>query len=295
MPAETRFPYLALTTQDRTLSWTSGGVMVPGENSPSRLFERLFVDGTPDEVAGQAHRLRVGQSILDSVLDQTRQLQRSLGLTDRDKLDQYFTAIRDVEGRLLAAEQWSRRPKPKVEVRTPVDVPSKANLMGATELLFEMIHLALQTDSTRVITLLMDGLVGGVTPIDGVSLGYHNLSHHGKDEYKLTQLKLVERAQLKLLADFLGKLRETQEQRGTLLDRTMVLFGSNLGNANSHDTRNMPMILAGGGFRHGQHLAFDQQNNYPLCNLYVSMLLRLGLQVDQFASGKGTMTGLEIV
>lgn len=291
---DTRFPTLTLTTEQRTLSWTDNGVQIPGESSAANLFRQLFVEGKPEEVQQQLHRLRTGRSVLDSVLDQTRTLRSNLGATDRDKLEQYMTAVRDVEGRLLAAEQWSLRPKPRVSVKQPVDITGKANLVGASRLLLDMVHLALETDSTRIVTLLMDGVRGGVMTIDGVNLGYHNLSHHGQDETKLKQLRLVEQAHLELLGEFLGKLRGSQEQGGTLLDNTMVLFGSNLGNANSHDTRNMPMLLAGGGFQHGQHLAFDRQNNYPLCNLYVSMAQRLGLEIDTFASGSSTMSGLAV-
>lgn len=295
LQADTRFPSLTLTTEQRTLSWTDGGVQIPGVNSPAQLFRELFVDGNPQEVAKQVDRLRMGRSVLDSVLDKTRRLRRDLGVTDRNKLDQYMTAVRDVEGRLLSAEQWARRPKPKVAAKEPVDIAATANLLGASRLLLDVVHLALETDSTRVVTLLIDGIRGGVTSIDGVNLGYHNLSHHGKDEQKLAQLRLVERAHMEQLAEFIGKLHGSTESGGTLLDHTMVLFGSNLGNANSHDTHNMPMLLAGGGFRHGRHLAFDQQNNYPLCNLYVSMAQRLGLEVGQFASGTGTLTGLEMI
>src|SRR5262249_2943607 len=123
---------------------------------------------------------------------------------------------------------------------------------------------------------------------------YHNLSHHGQDPERLAQLKTVELEQMKAFAEFLSKLRATPEENGTLLDQTMVLLGSDLGNGNSHDNRNLPIILAGGGFRHGQHLAFNQDNNYPLSKLYVSMLQRLGLGIDRFASTTGTMTGLEV-
>ncbi|HWA99779.1 MAG TPA: DUF1552 domain-containing protein, partial [Pirellulales bacterium] len=168
-----------------------------------------------------------------------------------------------------------------------------ADLAGRTRLMIDLMHLAIQTDSTRVITLCMDALAPGRIPLDGVTMGHHNLSHHGMDPEKLNQLRIVELEQMRSFAYLLGKLRSTAEQGGTLLDRTMVLFGSNLGNASSHDTRNMPMFLAGGGFKHGQHLAFDRETNYPLPNLYVSMLQRLGIETDRFASGAGTMTGLE--
>ena len=130
-------------------------------------------------------------------------------------------------------------------------------------------------------------------PIPGVTQDYHNLSHHGQDAERLAQLKVVELQQMKVFAEFLGKLRGTQEVGGTLLGNTMVLLGSDLENASSHDNHNLPIILAGGGFKHGQHLAFDKTNNYPLPNLFISMLQRLGLETDKFASSTGSMTGIE--
>jgi hypothetical protein len=131
-----------------------------------------------------------------------------------------------------------------------------------------------------------------VPPIEGVELGYHTLSYHGMNPKKLEQLALIEIEHMKILRDLLEKLHETKQGGDTLLSRTMVLYGSNLGNASSHDNRNLPTILAGGGFKHGQHLAFDQANDYPLVNLFVSMLQRLGIEADRF--GSGTMRGLQL-
>jgi hypothetical protein len=290
----TRYPFLALATRKGSLSWTAGGVPIPSENSPSQLFRRLFVNGTPEEVATQVDKLRLGKSILDTVLDQTQRVHKSLGSGDRDKLDQYMTAVRDVEGRLQAAESWVYRPKPAVEAHPPVDIPNEADLMGRSRLLFDLIQLAFTTDSTRVVTLSMDAYGPGLTPVPGVKRGHHNLSHHGLDPDKIAELRLIEEAQLQTFRYLLDNLHATKEQGGTLLDRTAVLFGSNLGNASSHDTHNMPMFLAGGGFRHGQHLAFDRNANYPLPNLFVSILQRLGIETDRFASSTGTMTGLEL-
>ena len=158
--------------------------------------------------------------------------------------------------------------------------------------MFDMIHLALETDSTRLVTFYNPG-VNAVPPIAGVTEDYHNLSHHGQDEKRLAQLKVVELEQMKAFAEFLASLRGIKEAGGTLLDHTMVLLGSDLGNGSSHDNHNLPIILAGGGFRHGQHLAFDKTNNYPLPNLFVTMLQRLGIESGRFASSSGTMTGLE--
>jgi hypothetical protein len=161
-------------------------------------------------------------------------------------------------------------------------------------LMYDMMHLAIETDSTRFITFYVTGM-NAVPSIQGVDTDYHMLSHHAKDPTKIAQLTTVETAVMQALGGFLKKLAESREAGSSLLDNTMVLFGSNLGNASSHDTRNMPIILAGGGFRHGQHLAFDRQNNYALPNLFVSMLQRLGLETDTFASSTGTMDGLEMI
>ncbi len=161
-------------------------------------------------------------------------------------------------------------------------------------LMYDMMHLAIETDSTRFITFYDTGM-NAVPVIQGVDTDYHMLSHHAKDPAKIAQLTIVETEVMNALAGFLSKLSDSKEGSSSLLDNTMVLFGSNLGNASSHNTRNMPIILAGGGFRHGQHLAFDHTNNYPLPKLYVSMLQRLGLETDTFASSTGTMNGLEMV
>src|SRR5262249_3182159 len=144
------------------------------------------------------------------------------------------------------------------------------------------------------VTLQLLG-TSSVPPIQGVSFGHHDLSHHGQDPAKIEQLKKIDLEQMKTLRDFLAKLRETKEDGASLLDRTMVFFSSNLGDASTHARKNMPVVLAGGGFRHGQHLAFDQKDPPPLSNLYVSMLQRLGMTVDRFSSSTGTLKGLETV
>jgi hypothetical protein len=236
--------------------------------------------------------LRDGQSILDRVGEQARQLQAEVGTPDREKLDEYFTSVRELEQRLARAEEWSQKPKPKVDTRQPQDVANPADLIGRTRLMLELTHLALQTDSTRLVTIMLLG-TSLVPPIQGVSDGHHNLSHHGQDPSKLAQLKIVEEEKLKQLRDWLLKLKQTSEGDATLLDRTTVFFSSNLGNASSHSCRNLPVLLAGGGFRHGRHLAFDQDQPPPLANLYVTMLQRLGLDIEQFGSSTGTLSGLE--
>ncbi len=291
---QTRFPSLTLSCEGFTLSWTRSGAPVPTESWPSSVFAKLFIEGRPDEVEALKRRLRDGQSILDTVHEQSKSLRNGLGVNDREKLDEYFTSVRELEQRLAQAEEWSKKPKPKVDAKPPQNIANPADLVGKTKLWFDLIHLALQTDSTRLVTLQLLG-TSSVPPVQGVSYGHHDLSHHGKDPTKIEQLKKVELEKMKTLRDFLKKLKETKEEGETLLDRTTVFFSSNLGDASTHGVKNMPVLFAGGGFRHGQHLAFDQKSPPPLCNLFVSMLQRMGIEADKFGSSTGTLTGLEMV
>jgi hypothetical protein len=291
---QTRFPSLALSAEGFSLSWTRSGALVPADCWPSSVFARLFLEGRPDEVQAQVRRLRDGQSILDAVGDQSKRLQAGLGAGDREKLDEYYTSVRELEQRLVTAEEWSKKPKPTVDAKQPQNINSGADLVGRTRLLFDLTHLALQTDSTRLITILLLG-TSLVPPIPGVSDGHHNLSHHGQDPEKLKQLKIVELAKLAELRDLIAKLKQTKEEADTLLDRTMVFFSSNLGNASSHSCKNLPVLLFGGGFRHGQHLAFDPKDPPPLSNLYVTMLERLGIEADKFGSSTGTLPGIQSI
>ena len=292
--ATTRVPSLSLSAEGFGLSWTRSGALVPPDLYPASIFTRLFLEGKPDEVEAQARRLKDGQSILDAVQRQAKSLQPRLGVRDREKIDEYFTSVRELEQRMVVAEEWSKKPKPKVDAAVPENNMNPADLIGKTRLMFDLIHLALQTDSTRLTSLLLLG-TSLVPPISGVSLGHHDLSHHGQDPTKIEQLKTIETEKMKAVHDFLLKLKNTEEQGETLLDRTMVFFSSNLGNASNHSTKNLPVLFAGGGFRHGQHLAFDPDHSPPLCNLYVSMLQRLGIATDAFGSSTGTLTGLDPV
>ena len=252
----------------------------------------MFLEGRPDEVKLQRQRLSDGRSILDMVREQARQMQPTLGQHDREKIDEYFTSVRELEQRLAIGEQWSQRPKPHVDAQQPQNNMNSADVIGKTRLMFDLVHLAIQTDSTRLITMLLLG-TSQVPPIPGVSLGHHDLSHHGQDPQKIAQLRTVEIEKMKVVHELLLKLKNTEEQGASLLDRTMVFFSSNLGDASTHSTKNLPVLLAGGGFRHGQHLAFEPDNPPPLSNLYLSMLHRLGITADKFASSTGTLTGLE--
>lgn len=292
---DTRFDSLSLSSQSsRGMSVTRSGVPIPAAESPSRVFRNLFVDGTAAQVNTQVQRLKQGQSIMDTVLEEANSFQRGLGKSDRTKLDEYFNSVREVEQRLIKAQDWARRPKPKVDAKPPVDVASSVEVPARVRLMIDLMHLALQTDSTRFITFAFNGM-NAVPVIPGVTQDWHNLSHHGQDPAKLAELKIIELQQMQLLGELLTKLKEARESEQTLLDRTIVLFGSNLGNASSHDNKNLPIIVAGGGFRHGQHLAFDPMKNPPLCNLYVQFLQRLGSDVAAFGSSNGTIPGFELV
>lgn len=291
---ETRFPSLALCANGNdTLSWTRAGVPIPGATRPSQVFAKLFLTGSSTQIDAQVRKLMHGQSIMDTVLDQARAIERQLNGGDREKFDEYVTSVREVEKQMVRQQEWERKPKPKIQAKPPKDIREQGDVIGRAELMFDLTALALQNDSTRLITIMTEGFFV-VPPIDGVQEGYHTVSHHGQNPQKIEQLAIIETQHMKAFAKLLTKLEQTQEEGDTLLDRTMVMYGSNMGNASSHDNRNLPVILAGGGFKHGQHLAFDSTNNYPLPNLYVSMLQRLGIQTDRFASSTGTMRGLEL-
>jgi hypothetical protein len=296
----TRFPSLTLGVNvargQRSLSWTGTGALLPCEEKASDVFKKLFLQGSPGEVKAQVRRLDRGQSVMDAVAGQLGDLKRGLGANDRDRLDQYLTGVRDLEKRLVAAREWEHRPKPRVDAEPPVDPADPKEYMEKVRLMYDVARLAFETDSTRFVTLMLDSVNSPAIEVDGhdTTDGYHNLSHHGKSREKLEQLKSIDRHHMALLADLFGKLKGHAEGGETLLDRTMVLYGSNLGNANTHVTTNLPVLLAGGGFRHGQHLAFNRERNYPLPNLFVSMLQRLGIEADRFASSTGTMRGLEL-
>lgn len=280
---QTRYPYLALSTRGRSLSWTANGVPIPGESSPAKLFKALFVEGSRKEIQAEVRRIQRGRSILDTVLGEANQLQTELGFQDREKLDEYLTAVRDLESRLQQSQGWTTRPKPKVNARVPKDVADKNDAIARQRMLYDLIVLSLQTDSTRTITFQLSGL-NAPPLIPGVSNDWHNLSHHGKDPDKIQELKLIEEAEFAAFNDFLSELKRVNESGRSILDQTAVLFGSNLGNASSHDWRNLPIIVAGGGYKHGMHLRHDKQNNTPLANLFVSLAQRMGVETDQFGS-----------
>ncbi len=292
---QTRYPYLALSTGSGSLSWTSNGVEVPAENSPSRLFKALFIEGTKEEIAKEMRQLMRGRSILDTVMGEAKKLNGDLGVRDQEKLDEYLTAVRDLETRLQESEGWALKPKPKVDVPPPTDIDDRNDAIGKQRLMNDMIVLALQTDSTRTITFRLGGLNSPPSNIPGVDTDWHNLSHHGKDPEKIDELSLIEQEEFKAFGEFLTKLKSTDENGSGLLDNTSVLFGSNLGNASSHDWHNLPTILAGGGYKHGSYVAHDEKNNTPFANLFVALAQNMGVEIEQFGSSTSVgVRGLEV-
>ena len=297
---KTRFPSLTLGVNAsigrRSLSWTDAGVLIPCENRASSIYKKLFLQGSKEEIEQQISKLQLGESIMDTLAQKSKSLARRLSASDRDRLDQYTTAVREAEKRLVMARAWEHKAKPTTSIGIPYDPSNRNAFMQMTNLMYQMITLAFQTDSTRSITLLLDGNNSPAIKVAGTKItdGYHNLSHHGMNQDKLEQLNAIDRSQMKLFGELIQNLKNIDEGKSNLLDNSVLMYGSNFGDANKHTTTNMPILVAGGKLKHGQHLAFDRSNNYPLPNLFVSMIQSMGIEVDKFATSTGTMHGLNI-
>ena len=280
---ETRFASLSLAVgENRTMSFTRSGAPIPPERSPRKLYAQLFLQGKPQQIEAKVAEIRKGRSLLDFVSDQSKRLSKDLAKADQDRVDQYYTSVRELERRMKAAEDWEYRPKPKVDTPAPNDIQDRMAFVNQSNLMFDMMKLALETDSTRILSFFIDTVV------------IHNLTHHGGRKQQIAELRQHEEGQFRAFNQFLSNLKEPDENGHNLLDSTMVLYGTCMGSANSHSNYNLPVLLAGGGFQHGQHLVFEKKNNYPLSNLHVSMIQRLGIETDTFSTGKGTMRGLEM-
>ena len=286
----TRFPSLTLgSLKGQSQSYLSSGVMVPAQISPAALFRSLFLQGSPDEVERETRRLREGKSILDYLRRQRRALLRDLGAEDRHRLHAYFDSVRGAEKELTEIESWVSRPKPAVDAEQPADISGPTDLIGRIRLFLRMIPLILATDSSRVVSLMIqDHSV--VLDVPGTTNDQHNLSHHGLEPPKIGQLKLIETAIIEELKDLLDALHAGTEGGGTLLDSTSVLFGSNLGNANAHVAYDLPILVAGGGFSHGSHFDAGGTANAPLSNLFVTLLQAMGVDTEAFGQSTGTLS-----
>lgn len=293
----TRFPLLTLSTQDGSpLSHTMTGAGIPSMSLPSQIYARLFLAGTKAEIARELERLRRGHSLLDNMKERLGELHRTLSRFDQQQLNDYAEAVRDLEKQLVAEELWIGRPKPTVSEPAPTEsygTPflDPADSIGRARLLFQLAKLAVQTDSTRVVSIFIKGS-DAKPPIPGINQGHHDITHHGRSPEKIEQLKIIETFKMKAFRELLTSLNETQEGGASLLESTQVLIGSNLGDASGHGTKNLPILLAGGGYKHGRHVAGDVNHHTPLGKLFVSMLQRFGVDTARFGSGEGPIDGL---
>lgn len=295
--ASSRFPSLTIGSDTGLhggcrMSWTRSGARVPPITNPKELFRKLFLDSSPQARAREAEQVQLKGSILDAVYDEAKSLQKHLDGRDKEKLDEYFTSVRDVERKLQQDKNWLSVSKPKVDYKEP----GYKHIVQDLPALYDLTVLALQTNSTRIATIEVASKDFD-TGFLGVKGGYHGLSHHGKKPEKIRDLLLLEEYQMKQLSRFMDKLKEVSadDEEGKLFDHTMVMFGSGMGNGNAHTNSNLPMLLAGAGFRHGEHKVYSKRRKVPLSNLYLSMLQRFGVETDFFSHSTGTLTGLEIV
>lgn len=288
---ETRFPSLTVGSEGGIhggcqIAWTRSGVRVPPITGPAELFEKLFIDIPQDQKARRKDENRLQGSILDAMLEDANYLSKKVNREDKGKLDEYFTSIRDVEKRLEMRKQWADQPKP----HAPFEKPADHNLVEDLPMLYELIALALATDSTRVATLEIGG---DFLPQNlGIKKSYHGLSHHGNDEEAIRDLIALEEYQILHFNKFVTRLAGIADGDKTLLDSTAVLFGSGMGDANTHKNSDLPIILAGGGYRHGEFKKVEDQGmkKVPLCNLYLDIAQKMGLEVEEFGTSTGTFS-----
>ncbi|MCX6837158.1 MAG: DUF1552 domain-containing protein [Verrucomicrobia bacterium] len=259
---ETRFPSLTVGSEGGIhggcqIAWTKSGVRVPPVTNPAELFEKLFVTDSKERQARRAQENQVQASILDSVLEEANRLSKKVNKEDKDKLDEYLTSVRDVEKRLELRQRY------------------------------EMIALALQSDSTRIATLEIGG--DFMPQHLGIKKDWHGLSHHGNDAEAIANLITLERYQIEHFGKFVARLAKMNDGERTLLDSTTVMFGSGMGDGNSHKNSDLPILLAGGGYKHGEYREVPREglNKVPLCNLYVDIAQKMGVEADSFGSSTG--------
>lgn len=276
----------------KAMSFTRQGVGLPTIQRPSVLYKQLFI--TKEDRARTEYVLSSGKSALDTVVGDARRLSQSLPTDDRDKLEEYFHSVRAMETRMSRQLKTINDPVPQPDYKLPSYDPITPNLqMEAETVMYDLIALALQTESTRVATLFLDGL-GQVFSIDGRALGagYHGLSHHGNDPAMIRDLIAIESAHLQCFAGFLKQLKGKKNAKGKpLLDDTVVLLGTGMGDASRHSNRDLPTLVAGGGFKHQGHIANNpSKKDAPLLgDLYVTLMQKLGVEADTFSNASRNM------
>ena len=285
---ETRFPSLTVGSEGGIhggcqIAWTKSGVRVPPVTNPAELFDKLFISDSKERQARRVQENKVQASILDSVLEEANRLSRNVNKEDKAKLDEYLTSVRDVEKRLELRERWTTQPKPKA----PFEKPANHNAVEDLPLLYELIALALQTDSTRIATLEIGG--DFMPQHLGIKKDWHGLSHHGNDPESVASLITLEKYQIEHFGKFITRLSKINDGERTLLDSTTAIFGSGMGDGNSHKNSDLPIILAGGGYKHGEFRQVPNQgiNKVPLCNLFVDIAQKMGVETDSFGNSTG--------
>ncbi len=285
---QTRFPSLTVGSEGGIhggcqLAWTKSGVRVPPTTNPAELFDKLFASDSADRRSRREQENLVQASILDSVREEAKRLSGQVNQEDKAKLEEYFTSVRDVEKRLELRQRWTHLPKPVA----PFAKPANRNAVDDLPLMYELIALALQTDSTRIATLEIGG--DFLPQHLGIKKDYHGISHHGNDPESIAALITLERYQIAQYGKFIGRLAQMKDGEGTMLDSTTVLFGSGMGDANSHRNTDLPILLAGGGYKHGQfrEVAREVSHKVPLCNLFVDIAQKMGVETHAFGSSTG--------
>ncbi|MEM1442383.1 MAG: DUF1552 domain-containing protein [Verrucomicrobiota bacterium] len=294
---QSRFASLQVTcgsAGEGRMSFTKEGISLPAIGRPSVLYGKLF--SSDSDKARMEYLLKSNRSALDLVLDEARALKKQVSARDAEKLDEYFSSVRDVEKKVQKQRQWLEVPTPKVDFKLPDYDPVAPDLSLECEaIMYDLIALALETDSTRVISLMVPGQ-GQVFTIEGekLSAGYHGLSHHGNDPDKIAEFNQVGTAHVSAFGQFLRRLNQKKDAEGRpLLDTTAVFYGSGMGNANTHNNSHLPALLAGGGYKHGAHHAIDRNNETSatplLGDLFLTIMESMGVEQERFVKATRNM------
>jgi hypothetical protein len=286
----TRFPSLCLGVGGGdAISWTRSGIAVPKIEDPGAAFDMLFQRQRKSAAEARRAELSGNESVLTLITQDAKRVAPHLDRWDREKMDEFMGAVREFERANATNMAWLDKPLPVTDGKKPTW--KNDGCMDRVRANFEIAALALQADATRIVTLNIGGALP-VTNILGINRGYHDLSHSGQDPEKLRQLHIIESALMAELDCFLEHLAMMKDIGGSsLLDNTTVVFGSGMGNASAHANTNLPLVLAGGGFKHGRHLFFPKQGRQqtPLCNLFVTLLQQMGIERDEFGSSSGNL------
>lgn len=294
---QSRFASLQVTCGsggEGRMSFTKEGISLPSIGRPSVLYSKLF--SSDSDKARMDYILESNGSALDLVLDEARALKKQVSTRDAEKLEEYFSSVRDVEKKVQKQRQWLEVPTPKVNFKLPDYDPVAPDLSLECEaIMYDLMALALETDSTRVISLMVPGQ-GQVFTIDGekLSAGYHGLSHHGNDPEKIAEFNQVGTAHVSAFGQFLRRLNETKDAEDRpLLDTTAVFYGSGMGDANTHNNSHLPALLAGGCYKHGAHHAIDRENDSgatPLLgDLFLTIMESMGVEQERFVKATRNM------